>query len=121
MDQVFINQLGTRGVIGINDSERYQAQDILVSLTLFGDTHQAAMSDNIQDCINYHTIAQKTIALVETATRYTVEALAADIAQLCLKEVGVQGVRVRVEKPAAAGSAKAVGVEIERFLINDSA
>ena len=43
------------------------------------------------------------------------EALAADLAKLCLEEPGVHAVRVRVEKPGAVRFAKAVGVEIERF------
>jgi dihydroneopterin aldolase len=51
---------------------------------------------------------------VEGAQRYTVEALAADIAGLCLKEKGVESVRVRVEKPGAVRFSRSVGVEIER-------
>jgi dihydroneopterin aldolase len=43
-----------------------------------------------------------------------VEALAADVARLCLEEAGVMKVRVRVEKPGAVRFAESVGVEIER-------
>jgi len=42
------------------------------------------------------------------------EALAADIARLCLEEPGVAGVRMRVAKPGALRFARSVGVEIER-------
>ena len=42
------------------------------------------------------------------------EALAADLARLCLEQAGVQKVRMRVEKPGAVRFARSVGVEIER-------
>jgi dihydroneopterin aldolase len=43
-----------------------------------------------------------------------VEALANDLAKICLEEKGVQTVIVRVEKPGAVRFAESVGVEIER-------
>lgn len=115
MDITFIHDLLVRGIIGISDRERAQPQDILINLALFGDVSQAAETDRIEDCINYRTIAKKITAYVERAGRYTVEALAADIARLCLEEPAVVGVRVRVEKPGAVRFARSVGVEIERF------
>jgi FolB domain-containing protein len=113
-DQVHIKDLLLRGIIGINDWEREKRQDILINITLFGDLRSAGISDQIEDCINYRTIAKKVIKHVEESTRFTVEALAADIAKLCLQEKGVIRVRVRVEKPGALRFARSVGVEIER-------
>jgi dihydroneopterin aldolase len=43
-----------------------------------------------------------------------VEALANDIAELCLQEGAVQKVIVRVEKPGAVRFSASVGVEVER-------
>jgi FolB domain-containing protein len=114
MDQVFISDLSARGILGINDWEREKPQEILVNLVLFGDLSRAGVSDDIRDCINYRTVAKKVLAQAETARRYTVEALAADLARLCLDEPGVQKVRVRVEKPGAVRFSRSVGVEIER-------
>jgi FolB domain-containing protein len=114
MDQVFISDLVARGIIGINDWEREKPQEIRINIVLFGDLSKAGKSDDIQDCINYRTVAKKVQALAETAQRFTVEALAADLARLCLDEPGVQKVRVRVEKPGAVRFARSVGVEIER-------
>jgi FolB domain-containing protein len=114
MDQVFITDLVARGILGINDSEREKPQEIRINLILFTDQRKAGKSDDIQDCINYRTVAKKVIAQAETARRFTVEALAADLALLCLEQTGVMKVRVRVEKPGAVRFAKSVGVEIER-------
>ena len=113
-DRIIIRDLLARGVLGINDWEREQPQDILVNLTLFADLRRAASSDDIADTVNYRTITKAILAHVETSARYTVEALAGDIARLCLDQAGVVRVRVRVEKPGALRFARSVGVEIER-------
>ena len=115
MDQIFITDLVARGIIGVNEWEREKPQEILINITLFADLHLAGKSDDIQHTINYKTIAKKALAQAESAKRFTVEALAADIAQLCLEEPGVEKVRVRVEKPHASRFARSVRVEIERM------
>jgi len=86
----------------------------LINITLYTDTHQAAKTDDINDCADYSTISKKVQAHAESAGRLTVEALANDLADLCLQENNVLKVTVRVEKPGAVRFAESVGVEIER-------
>jgi FolB domain-containing protein len=114
MDQVFISDLVVQGIIGINDEEREKPQEIRINIVLFCDLHKAGKTDNIDDTINYRTVAKKALAHAETARRFTVEGLATDLARLCLAEPGVKKVRVRVEKPGAVQFSRSVGVEIER-------
>ena len=114
MDKVIIKNLLARGIIGVNAWERKRAQNILINITIFTDTRRAAESDNLEDCVNYSTMSKKVLAHAESVNRLTVEALANDLARLCLEENGVQKVLVRVEKPGAVRFAESVGVEIER-------
>lgn len=114
MDKVFIRNLNARGIIGINEWEREKKQTIRINITLFADLNKAGISDNISDSVNYRTIAKKVISHAETANRFTVEALAHDLAQICLEDQRVSKVLVRVEKPGAVRFADSVGVEIER-------
>jgi FolB domain-containing protein len=114
LDQIEIKDLLLRGIIGINDWEREKPQDILVNITLFADLRAAGKNDQIEDTVNYRTLTKAVIAHVESVGRYTVEALAADIARLCLETPGVERARVRVEKPGALRFARSVGVCIER-------
>jgi FolB domain-containing protein len=114
MDKIFIRDLAARGIIGVNDSEREKPQEILINITIYADIRKAGASDKLEDTINYRTISKKAIAHAETAKRYTVEALATDIANFCLDEASIEKVCVRVEKPGAVRFAKSVGVEIER-------
>jgi FolB domain-containing protein len=113
-DQIHIKNLLLRGIIGINDWEREKKQDILINITMVGDLYRAGESDNLKHSINYRTVTKKVIKHVEGNKPYTVEALAAQIAKICLKEKRVIRVRVRVEKPGALRYARSVGVDIER-------
>lgn len=114
MDKIFIKNLHARGIIGIHDWEREKIQDILINITVFTDTGRAAATDDIAECVDYRALAQKVQAHAESAARFTVEALANDLAQLCLQEKKVQKVIVRVEKPNAVRFASSVGAEVER-------
>jgi FolB domain-containing protein len=114
MDQIFIKDLLVRGIIGINDWEREKPQDILINIIISADLTKAGETDDISYSINYRTIAKKAQSRAETAQRLTVEALAADIADICLEEPGVMKVHVKVEKPNAVRFARSVGVEVER-------
>lgn len=114
MDKIIIRDLLTRGPIGISDEERSKPQDILINAVLYTDTHRAAETDSIEDCVNYSTIASKILSAAAENKRKTVEAFAADIADLCLEHPLVKKVSVRVEKTTAVRFTKAVGVEIER-------
>lgn len=114
MDKILIKDLLIRGVIGISEREREQPQDILVNIEISADISTAGKTDDVEDSVNYRTIAKKVLAHTETIKRYTVEALAEDIARLCLEDKKVQSVLVRVEKPGAVRFSRSVGVEIVR-------
>lgn len=118
MDKVFIEDLLVRGIIGVSERERSQFQDIVVNITLLTDISEGGKTDNIEKCVNYRTVAKAAIAHIESVSRYTVEALATDLARICLDMPGVQEVTVRVEKPGAVRFSKTVGVEIHRVKEN---
>ncbi len=114
MDKVILKDLLARGIIGVNDWEREQAQDILINITAYTDTRAAAKSDKLEDCVDYRALAKKVRGHAETARRFTVEALANDLAAICLQDKHVTRVVVRVEKPGAVRFSHSVGVEVER-------
>jgi FolB domain-containing protein len=116
MDQVFIKDLVARGIIGINDWEREHPQEIRINIIMYADLRAAGESDDINKSVNYRTVAKKVIKHAETVGRFTVEALAADIAMICLKENGVLRAKVRIEKPGAVRFSNSVGVEIDRSI-----
>ena len=114
MDKILIQNLRVLGILGVNDRERTTLREIIINAMLFTETRRAALSDDIADCIDYSQLVKEIRALVEEARRFTVEALAEDIANLCLSRPMVRKVTVRVEKPGAIADTESVGVEIER-------
>jgi FolB domain-containing protein len=114
MDKVIIKDLLLRGIIGINEDERVNKQDILINVVMFADTRQAAASDQIEDAVNYRTIAKRIINHVEGSADFLVEKLVNDIARIIITEYDVERAIVRVEKPGALRFAQSVGIEIER-------
>ena len=114
MDKVFIKDLWARAIIGVYDWEREHSQDILINITIETDTRQAGQTDDITDCIDYDALSKSVLTQVERVQRLTVEALAEDIAKICLEEIKAERVYVRVEKPGAVKFTKSVGVEIVR-------
>lgn len=115
MDKIIIKDLRVSGIIGIYPHERVAHQEMVINVMLYTDTRKAAESDEIVDCVDYEKAANLLKAHAETAQRQTVEALAEDLARLCLKLPGVQGTRIRVEKTQAIPFTASVGVEIERM------
>ena len=114
MDKIILKDLVARGIIGVNDWERENKQEIRINLILFTDIKKAGEMDLLDFSVNYRTIAKKVLAHAESVGRLTVEALATDLARICLGEPGVEKVQVRVEKPGAIRFSASVGVEIER-------
>ena len=113
-DRVIVRDLLLRTIIGVNPEEREKAQDVLVSLWLETDTHEAGQSDDIEHTVDYGKISARVVELVEGSRYYLVEKLAEEIARLCLDHPRVERVTVRVEKPRASRYGRSVGVEIER-------
>jgi FolB domain-containing protein len=118
MDQILIKDLLVRTVIGVEEHERSHLSDVLINLVIFTDFSRAGHSDDIDDCVNYATLTHQVQALVEGAARHTLEALAEDVARFCLEIPGVNGLRVRVEKPNVVHFTRLVGVEIERIAVS---
>ncbi len=114
MDKVFIKDLRVTGIIGIYDHERITPQEIIINIIMFTNIRKSAEKDDIANCVDYEKVALKVQAHAQTSQRLTVEALAEDIASLCLETQGVQQVKIRIEKTQAIGFTHSVGVEIER-------
>lgn len=115
MDRIRISDLLVRCILGINEDERREKQDVVINLIIHADLYQAGMSDNMKDTVDYRAIKKRILAMVERSQYFLVEALAESIAELCLGYEGVRQVDVCVEKPHALRFARSVAVEISRM------
>ncbi len=113
-DRIEIKDLLIRAIVGVNDDERENRQDVIVNFTLETDTRAAGRSDDVSDAVNYRTVTKQVIELVEGSQYFLIEKMADEIANLCLTDERVERVYVSVEKPGALRFARSVGVTIDR-------
>jgi dihydroneopterin aldolase len=114
MDKIFIQALKTEAIIGIFDWERQVKQTVVIDLELGFDIRKAALSDSIDDTLNYKALAKRVLAFVSASSFHLVESLAEHIAMLVLEEFGVAHVSLILSKPGALRSSRNVGISIER-------
>lgn len=114
MDKIFIHALKSEAIIGIFDWERQVKQTVIVDIEISADIRKAALSDSIDDTLNYKKIAKSVLAFVEASQFHLVETLAEHIAMLILENFGVAWVRLSLSKPGAIRSSRDVGVMLER-------
>jgi dihydroneopterin aldolase len=114
MDIVFLRDLRIETVIGIYEWERNTRQEVVLDLEMATDVRRAAASDDIEDALNYKSVAKRLIGFVEESRFHLVETLAESCAEIVLKEFGVPWLRLSLNKLGAVRGARDVGVIIER-------
>src|SRR5580692_2020270 len=114
MDKIFIHALKTEAIVGIFDWERQVKQAVVIDCEFSADIAKAALSDSIDDTLNYKRVAKRVLAFVEGTQFHLVETLAEHVAMLLLEEFGIAWVRISLSKPGAIRSSRDVGVLLER-------
>lgn len=84
--------------IGVTETERANPQRLLLTIELELDFSAASASDRIEETINYFTLAQELLEFGTGREWNLLEKLAADIAQMVLKQYKPLAVRVAVKK-----------------------
>lgn len=110
---VFVRDLSVRTVVGVEEHERREAREVLVSLDLEADLEPAARSDDLAHAIDYAAVAGLVREHAAGARFRLLEALAGSVARIVLDRFPqVRAATVRIEKPGAVPGARAVGVEL---------
>jgi dihydroneopterin aldolase/D-erythro-7,8-dihydroneopterin triphosphate epimerase len=113
-DRIFIRDLAIRCIVGTEEQERQEKQEVLVDITMVVDLRKAGRTDALADTIDYRALKKRILHLAEESRFHLIEALAQSIADECLRDERVERVEVTVEKPGALRFARTVGVEIVR-------
>lgn len=115
MDIIRIHDIKTSCIIGINEDERLNQQDIIINITLYADIRKACKSDRIEDTVDYKLLKQNIITMVKKSSFFLIERLSERIAEICFENPRVRMAKIRVEKPYALTYARTVSVEITRI------
>lgn len=114
MDKILIEGLAVETVIGVYDWERQIRQRLIFDLEIGTDITAAAKSDKLANTLDYKALSDRVVDYVSATEFELLEALAEDLAQLILREFGVQWLRMKVSKPGAVPKAKNIALIIER-------
>ena len=113
-DKIYVRDLAIRCIIGVNQDERTEKQDVVINVILFTDTRKAGQTDILEDSVDYKMVKKAVLSLVENSAFLLIEKLAEEIAKVCLGNSKVQKVNVTVDKPGVLRYARSVAVEIVR-------
>jgi dihydroneopterin aldolase len=94
---VELHDLRVPGRHGAEAHERTQDRDFLYDV--FFDVSDAALSDRIEDAVDYRDVAQCIGEVSGGRSYHLIEALAAAVADALVARFPVEWVRVRVRKP----------------------
>lgn len=114
MDIVYIRELEIETIIGIYDWEREKKQVVSLDLEMGTDISLAASSEDIENTLDYKSVAKRLIEFIGGSEFFLVETMAENIAQIVLEEFSVPWLKLRLGKPGAVTGSKDVGVIIER-------
>jgi dihydroneopterin aldolase len=101
-------------VIGILPEERVRAQEIFVDLKIEIHDSHSKKSDQIQETVDYVSLAQLCTELVQQKNYFLLETLASDILDQCMQRFKAIKAWVRIQKPSAIPTADYAYVEFER-------
>ncbi len=114
MDKVFIRGLTVEAIIGVFEWEKQVQQPLIFDLEMDWDITQAAETDDLQYALNYAAVTDRVIEFVQANQYDLLERLLVQLAETLRQEFSIPKIKIRVEKPAVAPHAQAVGLEIER-------
>lgn len=106
-----IKNLSLRTIIGVNDSERKNKQDILINISFEYDDSSAVKTDDITQSIDYKSIKKKIIDGVEKSSFCLLESLCDFILKLVTEDQSILCASVSVDKPHSLRFAESVSVE----------
>jgi dihydroneopterin aldolase len=107
MIELELHGLEVFGRHGVTDEERTQGQTFVYDIQL--DVSDAALSDQLEDAVDYEQVAACVRALSDARQFALLETLAAAVADELVARFPVARVRVRVRKPDVRPS----GLDVE--------
>ncbi|MDO7868549.1 dihydroneopterin aldolase [Nocardioides jiangxiensis] len=100
-DTLQIRGIECFGHHGVFEFERREGQVFVIDLELGVDTRPAALSDDLEETVDYGTLTLAVKAAVESDPVDLIETLAQRIADVCLLARRVEWATVTVHKPHA--------------------
>ena len=113
--RVTIRDIEVHTIIGVYDWEKQQTRPLTIHLDIDYDARQAAITDALEDALDYDVICKKVIEYASNCHVQLVETLASGLLDQMMEDARVERVRITVEKPKANQWSSKVVVIDERL------
>ena len=114
MDQLKLNGIEVECIIGDQPEERESEQRLLVDVALDIDLADAAMSDRLDDTVDYALLVGNIREALEDAQCRLLERAAGVVADVCLSDPRVERVTVGVRKFGSVSGLGSAEVKVTR-------
>ncbi|NLF80780.1 MAG: dihydroneopterin aldolase [Clostridia bacterium] len=116
MDKIVLADIRVMGTHGVNPLEKILKQPFIISVAIYLDLQAAALSDDLEDTVDYGALYHQIKDHAENSRYNLLEALAGSIADLLLEDSRVRKVEIKVEKTQtrAGSSVFPAAVVLER-------
>ena len=109
---VRITSLRLSAIIGCNEWERHQKQEVVITITMEFDAAEAIACDTLESTIDYRGLKKRIIASVEETSFNLLESLTAHVLSLVMEDRAVKKASVTIDKPKALRFADSVSVTL---------
>lgn len=109
-----ITNLRLRTYIGFNPEEREKLQDVVINLEIHYPAEKAAITDNVDQALNYKTVCKSIINHVEEGHFLLLEKLVGDVLNIATEHPWVTFASVTIDKPHALRFADSVSLTLEQ-------
>jgi 7,8-dihydroneopterin aldolase/epimerase/oxygenase len=112
--KIFIKGLAVEAQCGVYAHEKGRKRPLIIDIEVSVGSDVRPTSDELAQTVDYDTLAQHIHDVVNDAHLHLIETIAEQICVKVLKDLRINCVRLRIEKPGSVPGAQCSGVEIER-------
>jgi|ETNmetMinimDraft_8_1059916.scaffolds.fasta_scaffold112511_1 FolB domain-containing protein len=113
-DYIDIKNIEVSCIVGINPEEKIKKQPLIINLTLYVSFFNVSDTDNVEDTVDYSSIASDIKDFVSKSKFNLIETLATKIARNILTNEKIKKVKVEVIKPLASSTSENISVVVTR-------
>ncbi|MCY4045800.1 MAG: dihydroneopterin aldolase [Cellvibrionales bacterium] len=113
-DSIFIRQLEVSAFVGVYDHEKAERQPIMVDLELGVDLSLAAISNDLNDTVDYAKVADTVVNVAQSQHYELIEHLAQHCFDALFDRFQVEWISIRIAKPHAIKNAQVSGIQMLR-------
>ena len=105
-----IENLRLRTIIGVFDWEKEKKQDVIINIEMEFDGTEAALSDKLEDTVDYKTLNKNIIDYVENGDFNLLEKMVSGIGNIIMEDKRIKKATIKADKPKALRFADSVSL-----------